>query len=169
VNAIVIIPLVLAAIGYVLTSRLRGQPLNIRRLLVLPAVLSGIGLLQVIGLAGHGARVVDLVMIGVGVAVSAAMGAVRGVTVAVYAWEGRPWLRYRPATLAMWGATIAARVAVAAATLGVGSSLATRGPAILLSVGITLLAESIVVARRAFSAAESGWHAQAWRHPVATR
>ena len=46
--------------------------------------------------------------------------------------DGRPWLRYRAVTLALWAATVA------------GS-----GPALLLSAGATLLAEGAVVARRA--------------------
>ena len=38
-----------AAVGYVLWSRLRGQPLNARRLLVLPVVLTVIGVADLTG------------------------------------------------------------------------------------------------------------------------
>ena len=48
---------------------------------------------------------------------------------AVSVRDGRPWLRYRAVTLALWTATVA------------GS-----GPALLLSAGATLLAEGVIVA-----------------------
>jgi hypothetical protein len=169
VITVVLFLLVLTAIGYVLLSRLQGRPVDVRRLPVLPTVLSVIGLLQVMGMTGHGVRPVDVLLIGAGVAVPAVMGAARGATVAVFARDGQPWLRYRPATLALWGATLAARGGIAAIAFAAGAPLATREPAILLSVGITLLAEAVVVVRRAFSIAESGWQAQAWRHHVAMR
>jgi hypothetical protein len=161
--------LVLAAVGYVLTSRWRGRPVNPRRLLVPPAVLSGYGFLQLTGAAGRSLRTADLVLIAAGVAVSAGMGVGRGATVVVYAQRGRPWMRYRPATLAMWAATLAARVAVAAVSLAIGSATATRGPAILMSMGATLLAEGLVVTRRAFSEGNSRWQARSRRQSLATR
>jgi hypothetical protein len=163
----------LAAVGYVLVSRLQGRRVNLRRLLVLPVVLSVIGLLQVTGTAGRGLRPADVVMITAGVVAAATLGVARGATVAVFSRNGEPWLRYRPATLALWGATIAVRIGLTAVSFGVGASLATRGPAILLSVGTTLLAEGLVVARKAlsfstssFSTSESRWQARPWRHDV---
>jgi hypothetical protein len=160
---------VVVAVGHVLLSRLRGQPANPRKLYVLPAVLCAVGLMQIGGTAGGGLRAVDLALIAVGVAVSAVLGVARGVTVAVFVRDGAPWLRYRPATLALWAATIAARVVVAAVASHTGASPATRGPAIILSVGVTLLAEGIVVGRRAYSNARPQWQARGWRHHVATR
>ena len=166
---IVLTVLVLAAVGYVLASRWRGRPVNPRRLLVLPAVLSGYGLLQLTGAAGRGLGTIDLALIAAGVAVAAGMGLARGATVAVYAQQGRTWMRYRPATLMLWAATLAARFVVAAISYMVGAVAATRGPAILISVGVTLLAEGIVVTRRAFSASGSGWQARVRRQSLATR
>ena len=138
--------LVLAAVGYVLVSRWHGRRIDVRRLLLVPAVLSGYGLLQFTGAAGRGLRAVDVTLIAVGVVVAAGMGLARGVTVVVFVHEGRPWMRYRPATLALWAATVGIRLAVTAISIAIGaSSAATRGPAILISVGVTLLAEGIVV------------------------
>jgi hypothetical protein len=152
---------VVVAVGHVLLSRWRGQPVNPRRLYVLPAVLCAIGLMQISGTAAGGIRATDVALIAAGVAVSAVMGVARGVTVAVFAQDGAPWVRYRPATLAFWAATIAARVVVAAAASHMGAWLATRGPAIILSVGVTLLAEGVVVGRRAYSTARPQWQARA--------
>jgi hypothetical protein len=162
--------LVLAAMGYVLASRWRGRRIEARRLLLLPAVLSGYGLLQFTGAAGRGLRAVDVALIAAGLAVSAVMGLARGTTVAVFVCEGQPWMRYRPATLALWAATVAARLAVTALSIAVGaSSAATRGPAILLSVGITLLAEGAVVAHRSLSRDRLPWQARSRRQTLAAR
>jgi uncharacterized protein GlcG (DUF336 family) len=162
--------LVLAAVGYVLTSRWHGRPINPRRLLLMPAVLSGYGLLQFTGAAGRGLRAVDVVVIAAGAAVAALMGLARAVTVAVYVRDGQPWMRYRPATLALWAATLATRLAVTAISIAIGSSAgATRWPAILLSVGVTLLAEGIVVTRRGFSPDGQQWQARSRRQTLAAR
>ena len=46
---VVLAVLVLAAVGYVLVSRVAGRPVNTRRLVVLPALLTGIGGLRLAG------------------------------------------------------------------------------------------------------------------------
>src|SRR3954451_15704411 len=104
--------LVLAAVGYVLVSRWHGRRIDVRRLLLLPAILSGYGLLQFTGAAGRGLRAVDVTLIAAGVFAAAGRGLPGGFPVAFFFHEGRPWMRPRPATLAMWGATLAARLAV---------------------------------------------------------
>ena len=162
--------LVLAAVGYVLASRWHGRRIDARRLLLLPAVLSGYGLLQFTGAAGRGLRAVDVTLIAVGVVVAAGMGLARGVTVTVYLHQGQPWMRYRPATLALWAATIGIRLAITAISITIGaSSAATRGPSILLSVGVTLLAEGIVVAHRGLSRDRPMWQARSRRQTLPAR
>jgi hypothetical protein len=169
VITIVLTLLVLAAVGYVLVSRWHGRPVNPRRLLVLPAALTGYGLLQLTGAAGRGLRATDLALIAAGVVVSAGIGVARGATVTVYVQQGRTWMRYRAATVLLWAATLAARIAVAALSSAVGSAAATHGPAILISVGATLLTEGLVVTRRAFSATGSTWQARSRRPSLAAR
>ena len=134
----------------------------------MPAVLSGYGLLQFTGAAGRGLRAPDVMIVAAGTAVAAGMGVARAVTVAVYVSDGQPWMRYRPATLVLWAATLATRLAVAAMSIAIGSSAAaSRWPAILLSVGVTLLVEGIVVIRRGFSQDGREWQARSRRQLAA--
>ena len=161
--------LVLAAVSYVLASRWRGRPIVFRRLLLLPAVLSGYGLLQFTGASSRDLRAVDVTLIAAGVAVSAGMGLVRGMSVSVFERDGRPWMRYRFSTLALWAATVAVRLAVVVVSNAVGASAATHGPAIVLSVGVTLLAEAAVVARRGLSGNQLPWQARGRRQTLAAR
>ena len=168
--AIVLVVAGVAVVGYVLVSRWRGQVLNLRRLLVLPAVLTAVGVAQVLGMARHGYRPVDLVLISAGVVASAGMGLARGATVALSTRNGATWLRYRRATLWLWLATVAVRLALTGLASMAGATLATSGPALLLTVGTTLLGEAVMVARRAaFSARGPWWQARIQRHPAASR
>jgi hypothetical protein len=148
---VVLVVLALAVVGYVLASRIAGQPVNTRRLLVLPGVLTAMGLLELSGVVSAGVRPQDLGLLAVGLAAAAGLGAARGATVTVAVWDGRPWLRYRAATLALWAATVAVRVGLTVLAHAAGATVAGSGPALLLSVGVTLLAEGAVVAHRAFT------------------
>ena len=146
---VVLVVLVLAVVGYVLASRIAGQPVNTRRLLVLPGVLTAMGLLQLSGAVSAGVRPQDLGLLAVGLAAAAGLGAARGATVTVAVRDGRPWLRYRAVTLALWAATVAVRVGLTVLAHAAGATVAGSGPALLLSAGVTLLAEGAVVAHRA--------------------
>jgi hypothetical protein len=161
--------LVVAAVGYVLLSRWRGRPIEPRRLLVMPGVLTGYGLLLLTRSASHGTGLVDVALVAAGIAVSGGMGLVRGITVAVVVRDGRPWMRYRLLTLALWAATVAVRLVVTAISSAAGASAAMRGPGIVLSVGVTLLAEGAVVAHRGLSGNALGWQARSWRQTLAAR
>ena len=161
-----------AAVGYVLVSRMRGQALNTRRMLVLPAVLTAIGLVQVLGVARHQVRAADLSLLAGGVVLSAVLGLARGATVAVFTRHGQPWLRYRPATLGLWVATLALRATLTALAYAFGAAVAATGPAILLSVGATLLGEGAMVVHRAHRALATGgphWQSRTQRQHAASR
>ena len=159
----------LVLVGQVLLSRMRGRPVDPRRLYVLPVVLCAIGLLQVAGSAGRGLPPLDLGLVGLGVVASVALGVARGITVDVHKRDGVTWMRYRHSTLALWGATVAVRLAVAALAGLAGAPAAARGPAILLSVGLTLLAEGVVIGRRAYPPVPARWQAGSRRQHAATR
>jgi hypothetical protein len=158
-----------ALVGYLLVSRWRGQVLTLRRLLLLPAVLTAIGVAQVAGAARYGYRPMDAVLIAAGVLVSALLGGARGATVAVHQSDGAIWLRYRPATLWLWLATIAVRAALTGLAYLAGARLAAGGPAFLLAIGTTLLAEAAMVARTAFSRRAGRWQARIHRHSAVSR
>ena len=147
---VVLVVLVLAAVGYVLVSRMQGRPVNTRRLLVLPAVLTAVGALQLAGAMSTGFRPVDAGLLAVGMLAAAGLGAARGATVAVFVRDGRLWLQYRPSTLMLWAATVAVRVGLTLLAHTTAAAVAASGPALLLTVGITLFAEGAVIAGRAY-------------------
>jgi hypothetical protein len=154
---VVLVVLALAFVGYVLASRIAGQPVNTRRLLVLPGVLTAMGLLELSGAVSAGMRPQDLGLLALGLA---GLGVARGATVTVSVRDGRPWLRYRAVTLALWAATVAVRVGLTLLAHAAGATIAGGGPALLLSAGVTLLAEGAVIAHRAFTSGGRQWRAR---------
>ena len=147
---VVLIVLVFAAIGYVLASRIKGQPVNIRRL-VLPAVLTAMSILELAGSVSGGAGPWDAV------AACWPWACWRRPDWApprAPPWRSSSWTTvggcaYRPPTIALWGATVAVRVGLTVLAHWAGATVAASGPALLLSAGATLLAEGAMVAHRA--------------------
>jgi hypothetical protein len=144
------IALIVAAVGYVLVSRFRGQQVKLRRTAMMPLVLAVIGGVDVARAVPH-LTSVDLAYLVVSGLVVLALGALRGTSVHLYERNGFLWLRYRPTSLAWWVAAIAARIGlmVAASAMGVTAGLSTSS--ILLAAGLNLCGEAAVVVLRGMS------------------
>jgi hypothetical protein len=135
--------LIAAAVIYVIGKRLAGEPLQARRLLVVPVVMMLIGVGQLHGLDPRGIAVLVLeVLLGIG------FGALRGATIKLYEQGGHLWYRYRPVTLLVWLGTIVIRVAMVFGAQAIGVNLPTTA-SLLITFGISLLGEAAVVAARA--------------------
>jgi hypothetical protein len=140
--------LVLVAIGYVLVRRLAGEPLEARRLAVLPIVLAVIGVAQMRGL--H-ATPLDIGVLAAEGAIAVGLGAVRGLTVQVYSRDGHLWYRYRPLTIVVWVGTALVRLGGAAVGHALGADSKVLGAALLVMVAASLLGEALIVGRRALA------------------
>ena len=140
--------LVLAAIGYVLVRRFAGEPLEGRRLAVLPIVLVVVGVAQ---LRGVHATPIDVVVLAVEGLVAVGLGTVRGATVHVYARDGHLWYRYRPLTIAVWVVSALVRLGGSVAGHALGADTKVLGAALVLMVGLSLLGEALIVGRRALA------------------
>ena len=129
---------------------MQGQPLQAKRLLVLPAVFVVLGISD---LTGHHAHytAADIVFLVVGGALAAALGAARGATVELFARDGELWQRYRPVSVALWLALIAAKLILAAIAGAAGASAAAGTNGLLLALGISLAAEAAVTGPRALA------------------
>jgi hypothetical protein len=146
-----IILLAVAAVGYVLWSRLKGQPLEAKRLLVLPVILIVVGVTDITGSSAPHLNGSDLAFLGVGVAIAVALGAARGATMELYPNGGELWQRYRLVTVALWLALIAAKLVLAAIAAATGASAGGGTNTLLLTLGVSLLAEAAIVGPRALS------------------
>jgi hypothetical protein len=142
--------LIIAAIAYVLISRMMGQPAQAKRMLLLPAVLALIGLANISDGLTSATAVVFLIATA---AISVLLGAARGATVRISLRNGTAFVRYTGWTVLLWlvniavkfGANLALGAIDAKAADGVSNSL-------LFTLGLGMLVEGLVVLYRALRA-----------------
>ncbi|MFE3173827.1 DUF1453 domain-containing protein [Amycolatopsis sp. NPDC059090] len=144
------IVLIVAAIGYLMVRRLMGEPAQAKQMLILPAVLSVVGLSTLSGEVTTPASMIFLVGTA---AVSVALGVLRGMSVRISRRDGTAFVRYTAFTVALWVANIVVKIGVNLAldafapqdAGGVANSM-------LLTIGVGILAEGLVVLYRALRA-----------------
>lgn len=136
--------LIVAVLVFVIGRRLAGAPLTPQRMLVVPGVLTAIGLYQLT--AAHVTAGL-VALLGVEAVLGIGFGLVRGLTIRVYERGGHLWYRYTPLTIALWVAAIAARIGVAVAAHGMGVDASST--TLLGAFGLSLLAEAAIVLPRA--------------------
>ena len=136
---------IVAAIGYVLFRRVLGEPAQAKRMLVLPAVLSLIG---VSDLSGTVTTPMSLVLLVATTAISVALGALRGASVRISRRDGVAFVRYTWVTIALWVVNVVVKVG-ANLVLGAGDA---AGNSLLFTLGLGILAEGLVVLGRATQA-----------------
>ncbi|WP_037367357.1 DUF1453 family protein [Amycolatopsis orientalis] len=144
------IVLIVAAVGYVMVRRLIGEPAQAKQMLILPAVLSAVGLSTV---SGDVKTATSLVFLVGTAAISVVLGVLRGASVRISRRDGAAFVRYTPVTVGLWVANIVLKVGVNFALNafdprdagGVSNSL-------LLTIGVGVLAEGLVVLYRALRA-----------------
>jgi len=148
----VTIVLAIAAVVWVLWSRTKGQPLKAKRLLVLPVVLTVIGVTDLSGSSAPHLTPTDIAFLAASVVVSAVLGAARGATIELYPNQGELWQRYCRSTVGLWVALIVTKVFLLAAASAAGASAGGGTNSLLVSLGASLLAEAAVVGPRALVA-----------------
>ena len=137
--------LVVLLLIWTIVGRLQGRPLRQRRLLVIPGVLSVVGLAE---LGGVHLTMLAIVLMALQIVISIGVGALRGWTVHLYERDGFLWMRYRWTTLALWLLTIVIRVGFVAGAQITGAG--TGGSQVLMvGLGLGLLGEGVMVAWRA--------------------
>lgn len=141
------IVLILAAICFVMVRRMMGEPAQAKRMLILPAVLSVIGLSDLSGQLKTPMAAVFLVATA---AISVGIGALRGASVRISQRNGLAFVQYTWLTVTLWvvnlvikfGADFVLKAADAKDAGAVSNSL-------LLTLGAGMLVEGLVVLYRA--------------------
>ena len=141
------IVLILAAVGYLLIRRVLGEPAQAKRMLVLPVVLSLIGLSDV---SGEVKTPLSLLFLVATAAISVVLGALRGASVRISQRDGLAFVRYTGATVLLWVVNLAIKFG---ANLALGAidpqDAGAVGNSLLLTLGLGILAEGLVVLYRA--------------------
>jgi hypothetical protein len=143
--------LIVAAVGYVLWSRMKGQPLKLKRMLVLPVVLMVLGVTDLTGSSAPNLTPKDIAFLVVSATIAAVLGAARGATIELYPQQSEVWQRYRRITVGLWITLIVTRLIVIVIASAAGASAGAGTSTLLLTLGVSLLAEAAIVGPRALS------------------
>jgi hypothetical protein len=145
---------VLAVIGivvYVIGKQLVGSALSGKRLVVLPAVLTVIGIVEISG-SKSPLHVIDVVLLVASASIAVAIGAILGAITRLERRDGYLWAQLPKHGLWLWGGLFASRLAITGIADVSGAHLAAGTSAILLTLGLNRVAQALVVVPRAIAA-----------------
>ncbi|HXN38765.1 MAG TPA: hypothetical protein VN892_12065 [Solirubrobacteraceae bacterium] len=145
---------VLVAIGiivYVIGQQLLGSSLRGKRLVVLPAVLTVIGIVDISGQKSHLAAT-DIVLLVVSAAIAIATGAGLGALTRLQRRDGYLWAQLPKRGLWLWGGLIVSRLVIIGIAHAAGADVAAGTAAILLMLALNRGAQALVVVSRAIAA-----------------
>jgi hypothetical protein len=145
---------VLAAIGiivFVIGQQLVGSALRGKRVIVLPAVLTVIGILDI---SGHGSHpdALDIVLLVVSAAIAITTGAGLGAITHLERRDGNLWAQLPKQGLWLWGGLIVSRLMITGIAHVSDAHVAAGSAAILLMLGLNRAAQALVVVPRAIAA-----------------
>ncbi|GGF09829.1 DUF1453 domain-containing protein [Williamsia phyllosphaerae] len=142
-NGILEVIIAIAVIGYLLARRVLGEPAEGRRMLLIPAILTVIGLVQTTDVSQSG---LSLGFLAATTVVSVLIGVLRGASVRVFERDGLVFMKYTAVSVGLLVANVLIRLG-AGLLLGVvdPSASASVSTGVLLALGASLLAEGLVV------------------------
>lgn len=143
------IGIVIVVVVLLIARRMAGEPLQPTRVFLLPPVFLAIGVYD-FAKSPHGTlRPADLAFLTVDVLVGLAFGVARGMSVGLFERDGYLWMRYRVRTILLWVLLIGVRLLLNLAGQATGAHLASANTTLVMMFGLTLAAESVVLAVRA--------------------
>ena len=141
---------VIGVIGFVIYQQVAGQAVAGRRLIVLPAVLTVIGFID-LDHAKH-LHPADIVWLTVGAIGSVLIGLAFGAMTRLESRNGALWAQLPLRGLWLWAALIGWRVLIAVIAAKSGAHVAASTTPLLFTLGLNRLAQAAVIATRAMAA-----------------
>jgi hypothetical protein len=158
------IAVALALIVFVVARRMRGEAVPApKKLFLFPLVVGAIGLQN---LAHAKPNAVDIGVIAVGCGLSLVLGVVRGRLDKVSMANGAPFMAWSGGSVAVFAVNVLAKLALDAGGVAAGGTTAALSSSLLLSLGLTLLGEAVVVWQRTQSLAPENATGDRYRGPV---
>lgn len=143
--------LAVAIIAFVIGQQLIGTALQGKRVVVLPAVLTVIGIVDI---SHSHARVTatDIVLLGASAALAIGVGLSLGAITHLERRNGYLWAQLPKSGLILWAGLIASRLVIAVIAHAAGATLAASTDSILLVLGLNRAGQALVVVPRAIAA-----------------
>ena len=145
-NNVVWIVVAAAILVLVIGRRLAGEPVQAKRVAVLPLILAVAGLYQVAQAPRLSAF--DIGAVAVEGLVAVGLGLVRGSTIRVYVRDGHLWQKYTWATIGVWIGSILVRFGMVGGAVLLGADRSVMQTAVLLTLGLTFAGEGATIALR---------------------
>jgi membrane protein CcdC involved in cytochrome C biogenesis len=142
------IAIVIAVVVVVIAVRLYGEPVQARRLFLLPPIFLLVGA-AAFAESAAAATGVDVVFLLAAVVLAVVTGWARGRSIALFAKDGHLWMRYRVLTLVLWIVLGGLRLGLDAVAAAAGAQVAADQSSLMLMLGVTLVVEAAVVIPRA--------------------
>jgi hypothetical protein len=150
-HAVVVGVAVVAIVAYVIGRQLGGEPLRGRRLIVLPAILTVIGAVDLHS-SHRPVHAIDIACLVISGLIAAGIGLAQGGVMRLESRNGALWAQLPTAGLWLWAGLVASRVTMTVIAAGAHAHVASSSSTILLMLGINRLAQAAVVAPRAIAA-----------------
>jgi hypothetical protein len=148
----VLVGLVAAAIVvYVIGRQLIGEPMRGKRLIVLPLILTVVGLTD-LNSTSHPLRAADIGCLAVGAVIVAAIGLAQGRAMRLESRDAVLWVQLPAKGLWLWLVLVASRLAMTGIAVGLHAHVAGSTTPILLLLGVNRMAQAAIVATRAVRA-----------------
>jgi hypothetical protein len=139
--------LIVAVIAYVLVRRMLGEPAQGKRMLLLPVILTGVGLLSYAKAPESATG--TWVLVG-SVVVSIVLGFLRGVSIRTLDRDGIVFMKYTALTLVLWAVNLGVKFGINLLVAAVDpSSAVSLSNGLLVSLGAGILVEGLVVMNKA--------------------
>jgi hypothetical protein len=141
---------VIGVVGFVIYQQVAGQAVRGRRLIVLPAVLTVVGFLDL-----HDAKHLhpaDIVWLAVGAVGSLLIGLAFGAITRLESRNGTLWAQLPLRGLWLWAGLIAWRALIMVLAAKSGAHIAASTTPLLFTLGLNRLGQAAVIATRAMAA-----------------
>ncbi len=133
-----------ALIGYVMFKRVQGQPVKTpKRLFALPIILIILGYGDVT--SGGALKPIIIILTVIAGAVSLGLGLLRGRADQISDRDGSPFIKWGAASLILFVGNLVAKLVLDLIGIATGAGTSAIGKSLLLTFGLTLFGEAIVV------------------------
>jgi len=133
----------LALIVFILAKKVKGQPIGTpKKLFALPVIVTVIGY----GDVTHGTmKPAEIAVTVIGAALSLGLGLLRGRADKLSVRDGSAFVQWGAASLILFLSNLVAKLALDLVGLAAGGTLSAAGKSLVLTFGLTLLAEAVVL------------------------
>jgi hypothetical protein len=142
---------VIGIIGYIIFRQVQGEPLRGKRALLLPAILTVIGVTDLHGANGAHLQAADVTALVIGTAGSAVIGLAFGAVMRLENRGGHLWAQLPVRGLWLWAAMVAWRVVAFGLADAMHAHVAASASTLLFSLGVNRLAQAAVIVPRAMA------------------